>query len=86
MRDYKFQKKEWPVRKNKKSATTIILKIMIVGAIVGGGYFAYQWFNSLPKDDSPQVDSNTRIIPLPIPPKRSNSSPMATDNAVHDAH
>jgi uncharacterized BrkB/YihY/UPF0761 family membrane protein len=74
MRDYKIQQAEWPLRKNRRSMMKTILMILGILVLASAGYTGYQWLVSLPKENAPQVDANSRIIPLQLPPNRASAT------------
>lgn len=83
IRDYKFQQTELPMRKNKRGAGKLLVRIFVALALAASGYSVYQWVNSKPKDGLPQTDRDSRIIPLQIPPNRTDSVQAPTNkNAV----
>ncbi|AFL74964.1 hypothetical protein Thivi_3084 [Thiocystis violascens DSM 198] len=85
MRDYKFQQKEWPLRKPRRSPVKAILKILTVCVLATVGYTAYQWFAAAPKESKPTINTNRQIIPLQIPPNKadlSTASPAETASEV----
>ena len=74
MRDYKFQQSTLPLRTQRRGGRKIVLKSLGILMIAVAGYAAFQWYQSLPQDNAPQIQTNDRIIPLQLPPIRSSTT------------
>ncbi|CRI64337.1 conserved hypothetical protein [Thiocapsa sp. KS1] len=77
MRDYKFRQTEWPRRKARSKTLRAVAGILAALALALLGYAGWQWFSTRPPTEGAAKSSDTRIIPLTIPPNQSTRAPEA---------
>lgn len=83
MRDYKFQQSTLPLRTQRRGGRKIVLKSLGILVVAAAGYAAFQWYQSLPQDNAPQIQTNDRIIPLQLPPIRSGTTEPVSAEAAN---
>lgn len=71
MRDYKFQQREWPLRKKKTGARQALFKVLAILVTAAIGYMGFEWFKSTQTEKQEEEKPTAQIIPLPIPPHDS---------------
>ncbi|NEV64529.1 hypothetical protein [Thiorhodococcus minor] len=84
IRDYKFKRTEWTLRKKRRLGSGVIAKVLGLVLLGGAGYGGYLWLTSgdngrdtaMPAEADAQGDSG--VIELKLPP---NPSAAATINA-----
>ena len=71
MRDYKFQQREWPLRKKKSGARQVLFKALAILLSAAVGYTGFEWFKNTQTEKQEEGKPTSQIIPLPIPPHYS---------------
>lgn len=73
IRDYKFRRTEWTLRKKRRFNPRILIRILLLLVIGTAGYSAYEWLTSRQSDDGAEdaaqtQDGDSQVIQLQLPP------------------
>ncbi|MBK1722382.1 hypothetical protein [Thiocystis violacea] len=86
IRDYKFQRTEWTLRKKRRLSRRSLVKLLLLLAAVGASYSAYLLITAAPSDPqeaAPVVQQDSResqFIQLQLPPNpQADSTPATPD-------
>ncbi|MBK1719009.1 hypothetical protein [Thiocystis violacea] len=81
IRDHKFQRTEWTLRKKRRVNRRVLVRAFALLAAAGIGYalFAQLGHRLAKPTQSPETSSSSHVIPLKLPPSRPGTPDLPAE-------